>query len=46
MPLYNGYTPAELLTGKKTTFYTSVGSGEINTKWPETEQLRKVELEY
>ena len=46
MSLYNGYTPAELLMGKKTTFYTSVGSGEINTKWPETEQLRKVELEY
>lgn len=46
MPLYNGYTRAELLMGEKTTFYTSVGSGEINTKWPETEQLRKVELEY
>lgn len=38
-------TPLQSYWWEKTTFYTSVGSREINTKWPETEQLRKVELE-
>lgn len=44
MPLYNGYTPAELLMGKKTTFYPSVGSREINTKMARNRV--QAELEY
>lgn len=41
MPLYNGYTPAELVMGKKTTFYPSVGSREINTKMARNRAVEK-----
>lgn len=37
---------AELLMGKKLRSTLPWTPREINTKWPETEQLRKVELEY
>lgn len=46
MPLYNGYTPAELLMGKKLRSTHALAPEKLTPRWPETEQLRKVELEY
>ena len=45
MPLYNEYTPAELLMGKKLRSTLPLAPEKLTQKWPETEQLRKVEME-
>lgn len=46
MPLYNGYTLAELLMGKKLRSTHALAPEKLTPRWPETEELRKVELEY
>ena len=45
-PLHNGYTPAELLMGRKLRFTLPLVPEKLTPKWPETEQLRKTELKY
>ena len=45
-PLDNGYTPAQLLMGSKLRSTLPLAPEKLTPKWPETEQLRKTELEY
>ena len=45
-PLHNGYTPAQLLMGRKLRSTLPLAPEKLIPKWPETEQLRKTELEY
>ena len=43
----NGYTPAELLMGRKLRSILPSAPEKLTPKWPETEQaLRETELEY
>ena len=45
-PLHNGYTPAELLMGRKRRSTLPLAPEKLTPKWPETEQLRKTKWEY
>lgn len=45
-PLYNGYSPAELLMGRKLRSTLPLAPEKLTPKWPETEQLRKTEQAY
>ena len=46
MPLQNGYTPAELLMGRKLRSTLPLVSNKLTPKLPDTEQLRKDEVIY
>ena len=45
-PLHDGYTPEELLMGRKRRSTLPLAPELLAPKWPETEQLWKTELEY